>query len=230
MSIIDLKFEDRFVGPILYGKKTTTLRRSRKADVGDRFSIAGQYYIINSVDKCEDLLSILSLWKEEGFRSAGDMLDWMEAHDYSPPLYLHRFERFFTNPHISFAGTSYLARSVPYDLIAGRLLSSGYEGLYRLANCNILECHEWMDPHWDDDEEEPFGAVYYDIFAGGADQECDPEPIDGGVLGYSESDTLRTLNDWLVGCGQGLIIKQVGVPADTYVKEVTEWEREAEDS
>lgn len=93
IDVIDLKFEDRFVGPILYGKKTTTLRRSRKADVGDRFSIAGQYYIINSIDKCEDLLSILSLWKEEGFQSAGDMLDWMEAHDYSPPLYLHRFER-----------------------------------------------------------------------------------------------------------------------------------------
>lgn len=219
MSIIDLKFNDRFIDPILLGEKTTTLRRRPKGEVGDCFFVSGgaphhgKWYVIKSIDRCDDLLSVLSLWEEEGFHSAGNMLDWMEVNDYSPPLYLHRFEQYFIDCFVRYFGTLYNMSATPYELIANSPLVSGYEGLYRLEDGNVLECHEWIDQSWDDDEEEPFGAIYYDVFKSSPDAPLEPEPIDGGVLGYSESDTLMTFNNWLLSCNQSSILAKIGSPA-----------------
>lgn len=208
--IVDMKFDDRFYDPIFSGTKTTTLRRSPKAERGDLFRLEGRPFVVTDVSECTDMLSVLSLWQQEGFRSAGDMLDWIEDHDYTLPLYLHNFQPFAGNT-ICLAGEVFKLCSKPFRSIEKqRLHTKKFEGLYKLDNGDLLDCHEWYDPVWDEEEKPPYGAIYYDIYESKAIDEEDPISLDGGTLGYSKHNTLRHFDTWLHECNQGALVEKIG--------------------
>lgn len=73
-----------------------------------------------------------------------------------------------------------------------RQLVDGFAGIYELEDGAIMEAHEWFDSDWSDYDEEPYGAVYYDIYENG-------EEVDGGVLGYDPGDTIQDLDDFIAG-------------------------------
>jgi len=138
------------------------------------------------------------------------MLDWIENHDYNLPLYLHEFKAFAGNT-IFLAGQEFKLCSKSFNSIKKQKLhTQKFEGLYKLDNGNILDCHEWFDPSWEDDDPEPFGAIYYDIYEPSAMDEDDPISLDGGVIGYSKTDTLKYFGRWLEDCKQGSIIEKIG--------------------
>jgi len=70
-----LKFDSCFKDAILSGEKRSTVRRSLKASVGDRFTIDGHDFVVTSVqsllldDACSDH------YKDDGFRCAQDMYE-----------------------------------------------------------------------------------------------------------------------------------------------------------
>lgn len=114
---------------------------------------------------------------------------------------------------IHLGGDTYRSCCKPYKSIAGCNMRQMFEGIYTLDSGNILEAHEWMNPDWGDcNGNDPFGAVYYDIFELSAIGEEDPIPLDGGVMGYEEDNTLSEFNDWLRWCGQGSILNKIGEP------------------
>lgn len=140
-----------------------------------------------------------------------DMLDWIDAHDYGLPLFIHRFERYIGD--LSLCGNDYFLCYKPYtSMTRQRLCIQSYEGVYRLDSGNILEAHECMDPQWAEDEPEPTGAVYYEIYGPSAIGESNPVAIDGGLMGYGEDDTLADLDMFLLRCNQGCIMEMIGVP------------------
>lgn len=98
-------------------------------------------------------------------------------------------------------------RAIPVDL--RKKLSSGFEGVYILSSGNTLSCHEWLDCQWDDDEDIPHGAIYYDIYATYSHPLEDSEVIDGGVCGYGIDDDLDHFNDFLISSGQGQLLWKI---------------------
>lgn len=208
--IVDMKFDNRFYDPIFSGAKTTTLRRSPKAERGDLFNLEGRPFVVTDVSEFNNLTDVLSLWHQEGFRSAGDMLCWIEAHNYDLPLFLHEFKPFAGNT-ICLAGEVFKICSKPFKSIEKqRLHTKKFEGLYKLDNGNLLDCHEWFDPVWEEEEKPPYGAIYYDIYESQATDEEDPISLDGGTLGYSKNNTLRHFDIWLHNCRQGSLVEKIG--------------------
>ncbi len=106
-------------------------------------------------------------------------------------------------------GDIYEIVDIPISELEGQKLAQmGYEGIYRLDNGNYLKAHEWIAQEWGDEDPEPLGGVYYDIFTSLSD---DAIAIDGGVVGYDLHDTMADFNDFLASTNQGQITHKIGV-------------------
>lgn len=67
---------------------------------------------------------------------------------------------------------------------------SAWMGTYQLSNGDYLECWEWTNPEYSDDEDIPDGAVYYDILN-------DIEAYDGGIKDYFKGETFNDFMTWI---------------------------------
>ena len=97
---------------------------------------------------------------------------------------------------------SWNARSKTKDYHTAKLGEQTFPGIYELNDGSLIECHEWLEPEWDEEEKEPDGGVYYTIYNNG-------EEDDGGVLGYNKKDKFSHFEKWLAENGQGIITRKI---------------------
>ena len=112
--------------------------------MGDLFQVNGAFFRITDFSIRNRLLSVLPLWRSEGFASAWDTLEWMKVHYYHLPFFVRTFKRFDDEIFLCSEECHICYRL--YDSIKGRFLPSReFEELYRLDSGNLLEVHEWAD-------------------------------------------------------------------------------------
>lgn len=146
----DIKFDDRFIPLIKSGVKTSTVRRSPKCSVGDVFLVEDERYVITEMKEYGDILDVLTYWADEGFASAGEMLNWMEEHGYKGPVYLHTFKKETLSDkvygHIRDNGpckTSELSRECDE---ASKTIRECCETHPNLTSIKVRQCNIWLTP------------------------------------------------------------------------------------
>lgn len=94
-----------------------------------------------------------------------------------------------------------------------QMVGGNWAGIYELEDGSIMEVHEWddwFDESELDDDQEPQGAVYYDIYEGG-------EAVDGGVCGYKEGDKFSDIAKFVEsGNGQKIVRRVAGCDDQAY--------------
>ena len=74
MSIIDIKFNDKYIPWLEKGIKTCTTRRFSKGKEGDAFYVNGSHYFIYQICKTKFYLA-LNDFEKEGFSSVQEFYD-----------------------------------------------------------------------------------------------------------------------------------------------------------